>query len=248
MNSIARTLAATAVGVTLAAGVLTACATPHTEQGFVSEMRAGMSDTENAAVSDQQMIAAGRMLCSFPGALEAARTEHSDRIATVETYCDVLRTEIPAADPMAWVPEAGATAAEPMPPAEVPVTTGTPFSVNYGGTENALDVTITGVSRCSSYLILDVRLVTGSIYSENDSWVSGSGIEWLDSSGVTRQASDAFVGDQCFGYDEQLPYAYDRKPGRTYVGKLAFEIPSTATQLMFDGTDGVTRTLAISGT
>ncbi|MBN9734991.1 MULTISPECIES: hypothetical protein [unclassified Pseudonocardia] len=242
----ARSALALAVGAIVTMGVVAGCTTPHTQDGFVEEMRSSMSDAESGGITDDQILAAGRIMCSFPGALDSARAEHADKVAVVESYCDVLRSEVPAADPMAWAPETEAASAA-IPAAEMPIVVGTPFGINYGGTENAMDVNITGVTRCGTNLVLSVRLVTGSIYSEYDTWNDGSGVEYIDTTGVTRTANEAFDSN-CVDYDEDLPYAHERKPSRTYEGKVLLDVPAgKTTALQFSGSDGVTRTLDVAG-
>ena len=95
--------------------------------------------------------------------------------------------------------------------------------------------------------MLSVRLVAGSIYSQNDSWSQGSGVEYIGTTGVTRTASEAYDSD-CVDYDADLADSYDRKPSRTYEGKILLDVPAgQPTALQFSGTDGVTRTLNVTG-
>ena len=49
-------------------------------------------------------------------------------------------------------------------------------------------------------------------------------------------------------YDADLADSYDGKPSRTYEGKILLDVPAgQPTALQFSGTDGVTRTLDVTG-
>lgn len=251
MNPATRIFAAFAVGSVAALGVLTGCSAEHTETSYVREVRAVTPADQAASLTDNQVLIGGRMLCGIPGAMDTVKAGGGDippyaiEVAGItEGYCDILKT-----DAAPFSSEINATtAAEPAAlPLEVPVAVGKPFAINYGGTENPLEVNITSVTRCGQNLVLGVRLVTGPTYSENDSWASSMGVEYIDKHGVTRTASEAY-DSSCVDYDEGLPYSTERKPSRTYEGKVLLDLPAgQATTLQLDGSDGVTRTLDVTG-
>lgn len=266
MTTSYRVLSSAVLGLVLAGGLTVACATPHTIDGYISEIRGQMPDYDSRSTSDDQIVNIGRAMCSYPesfdtiGATENDATpeqqEQTDTfLATTKGYCDVLGTNpLPASVPgygaplgdTSYTDAAAPTAAPPAPP--VPITIGKPIALNYGGTEDVSTTTINEVTRCGGeYLILDVTVKTGTVWSPNDSIAET--IDYVDSSGVTRDATEYMaVGSTCGDYDDALPMDMDMKPGKTYQGLVQYEVPIGATKMLnLNGTDGVIRTLDVTG-
>lgn len=140
-------------------------------------------------------------------------------------------------------PSAGAAPTAPIPP--TPVTAGQTVAINYGGTEDVMTYTVNTVGRCGGSLQIDVTVKTGSVFTTNDSIAQSS--DYVDTDGVTHTGPSSIPSDyNC--YEGGLPSNYEMKPDRTYTGHLSFEIPKgTGTTLSLYGTDGVTRTVDITG-
>ena len=256
MTTSYRHLAALAVGATLTLGLVSGCATPHTPEGYVSEARSTIPSAEQDHVTDQQLLIVGRMMCAYPESITTTSFENDAPPEYVElsqitaSYCDVLGPDggpveaMP--DPMAAAPVAAESSAAPLPP--TPISVGVPVTLNYGGTEDISTTTINKVTRCGGeYLILDVTVKTGNVWSTNDSIMES--IDYTDSSGVTRDAPGySGIGSSCGDYDDALPMSMDMKPGKTYQGLLQYEVPIGATTtLELEGTDGLVRTLDVTG-
>lgn len=262
MNTLTRTGAALLIGGTLLLGGSVACATPHTTDGYISEVRGGMDDYESRNMADAQIVTMGQAMCSYPESMEPAtwqnewtspaQQEKTAALAEItKRYCDVLPpmtapiNETDAGMPLEGDPASAAPVA-PLPP--TPITVGQPISLNYGGTEDVSTTTINKVTRCGGeYLLFDMTVKTGTVWSQQDSIAQT--IDYVDSAGVTRDATPYMsVGSGCGDYEDSFPSQYDMKPGKTYQGLVQYEVPAGATTtLNLNGTDGVVRTLDITG-
>lgn len=266
MNALSRTLAGLVVGATVVAGAGVACATPHTVDGYISEIRDTMADYDNRSTSDDQIVNVGRAMCSAPEALDTSRISESDATpqqqettikfsAVTSRYCDVLGTTGNGFGPAATssttaMPAAGTdpVPAPPSVPTEVPVTIGQPLKINYGG-DDVYTVTITKVGRCSSSLKLDITAVTGQAFQPGSDAIAQS-VDWIGTDGVTHTGSGLGMPStmDCYDSSRSFPSPYDLRPGRTYTGEIFYDIPKgQGAKLNLYGSDGVTRVLAILG-
>ncbi|MBN9799266.1 hypothetical protein DMP15_18655 [Pseudonocardia sp. UM4_GMWB1] len=227
MNTLTRTLASLAVGVTLAAGAGVACSTPHTTDGYVGEIRDAMGEQENSAASDQQILATGRMMCSIPGALDTVNTAESDAtpqyasfVEITRGYCDVLGTDTSNAFaplPGTGTDPAAETATAPVPPS--PIAIGAPNVLNYGGQDTAT-WTVNGVDWCEGYLRMDITLKTSDLYVPGQDHIFMR-TQWTDTGGITHDNA-GIIAPSC---GEELPEGYSTQPGKTYRGVQTFDIP-----------------------
>lgn len=252
MNTTTRTLTALVIGaVALLAGG-TACATPHTTDGYISEVRSEMDDYESRNTADAQIVTIGQAMCSSPEMLEPAfyqneytspaEQDRNIKLAEIaKRYCDVLP---PMTNPVTETDAGMYEAHQPAPPVETPVVLNEPNAVNYGGTENPVEWTLTSIDRCDGKLRLGITMKTGPAYAPgNDNAFQDA--EYIDTEGVTRDP-DLYMTSEACGDD--LPTGYGGKPGNTYQGYLTYDIPAgTATILKLYSSDGVTRTLDIEG-
>ncbi|AEA28878.1 hypothetical protein Psed_6807 (plasmid) [Pseudonocardia dioxanivorans CB1190] len=263
-TSYLRHLTTLAIGATLTLGLVSACATPHTTDGYISEMRAEMDDYESRNVADSQIVMMGQGMCSYPESLEPAfyqneytspaQQERSAAHAEItKRYCDVLppmTTPINETDAGMYEGDTGHTgdlsgSAQPAAaPIETPVVLNEPNAINYGGTENVVEWTLTSVDRCNEKLRLGVTMKTGSTYTPGTDGAFHDA-EYIGTDGVTHDPDLYMTSEPC---GEDLPLAYDGKPGNTYVGYVTYDVPvGKASTLKIYGTDGVTRTLDITG-
>lgn len=96
MNTITRTLAGLVVGAAVVAGAGVACATPHTPEGYVSEIRGVLPAADTEMMTDHQIITSGSMMCAFPESLTTtgfendAPPEYVEYSKVTAAYCDVL--------------------------------------------------------------------------------------------------------------------------------------------------------------
>lgn len=115
LNIITRSLAALSVGVTIAAGAGVACATPHSPEGYIADIRDVMPEADGASISDDQLIGTGRMMCAYPESLNTtvagtdAAPEYVEYTKITATSCDVLGSA-----PTPGVPSGPTPAAAPQ--------------------------------------------------------------------------------------------------------------------------------------
>lgn len=260
MNTLTRTGAALLIGGSLLLGGSVACATPHTIDGYISEIRGSMDDYESRNTADSQIVSIGQGMCSYPESLNTDFMAESDMTPqqqedfklladTTRDYCDVLGTAPAVGDPGGMggyggdtVNPAAAVPAAPVVVPPTPVEVGKPIAINYGG-EDVVTTTINSVSRCGQSLVLDLTMKTGDTYSTTDGVATS--MDFVGEDGITQTVSQAY-DYQCTASGE-LPYSMDRKPGRTYQGKFLVDVPAgQGGTLNLYGSDGITRTLAIS--
>lgn len=262
MHTTTRALAALLVGATALLGGTVACATPHTTDGYISEVRGQMDDYESRNMADAHIVTMGQSMCAYPESMEPATWQNEwtspaqqEKAATLaevtKRYCDVLPpmttpiNETDAGTPMEGDPGNAAPAA-PIPP--TPITVGRPIPLNYGGTTDVSTTTINNVTRCGAEdLIVDMTVKTSDVWSPNDTIAQT--VDYVDSDGVTRTATAyASVGSTCGGYEKSFPMTSDMKPSKTYQGLVQYQVPAGATTtLNFNGTDGAVRTLDVTG-
>lgn len=226
--TITHRLAALAVGATLALAVTAGCAAGHTADGYIADMRSAMTDQENAAASDQQVLATGRMMCSIPGALDTVNTAESDAgedyaqyVEITRGYCDVLGTDTANAFPS--LP--GSTATEPAaetytPPPPAPITIGSVQKLNYGG-QDVATWTVDKIDRCGPYLRFTITMTTGDLFTPGGTDGINHRTQWTDTQGITHDGGPIMA----FDCGDELVSSYSAQPGKTYQGVITFDIP-----------------------
>lgn len=259
MNATARTLVSVLVGAVALLGGTAACATPHTIDGYIADVRSSMDDYESRNTADSQIVAVGQGMCSYPESLNTDFAAESDMTPrqqedfklladTTRGYCDVLgSTPAPGGDPGGFGDSVVSSAVEPVAPVAIPpmpIEVGVPVGINYGG-EDVLTYTFDKVSRCGSNLALDVTIKTGEFASHTDGLIMSA--DFVGADGVTRMVTEAY-DYTCTDAAGELPFMSDRQPERTYKGRVLYAVPAGQDgTLNLYGSDGVTRTLAISG-
>lgn len=254
MNTFTRTAAGLLVGGALVLGGGVACATPHTPQGYVSEMRDTMSEVDSASVSDLQLIQTGKMMCAMPETLELAENDGAETDAGPEyveftrltkDYCDVLLqpgspSPFPGTSPYGDTAAMASSSPAALPPEQI--TVGGPVALNYGG-EDIATWTVDKVDRCGPYLRLSITLTTSEMFvSGQDDPLTKVAVTGTD--GVTQNNP----GISAYDCGEPLPYSYDMAPGKTYKGIKTFQIaPGEGASLDLSGSDERVRVLDITG-
>lgn len=218
-----RTLAALAIGATLALGITAGCATGPTPEAYVSDMRDVMPADEEAAATDDQILQIGRALCAMPEALNLtadtdATPAYTEMTRITAEYCPVLGTD-PGTTPYG-VDTAAAEA--PPTPEPAPIVLGQPIALNYGGTEDVATWTVNSAERCGDYLALDITLTTGQMWQPGGTDGVLHRTSWTDTAGITHDGGTIMA----FDCGEQLVSPYSAQPGKTYRGVQTFDIPA----------------------
>lgn len=241
MNTFTRTAAALIVGGTLVLGGGVACATPHTTDGYISEVRAGMDDYESRNMADAQIVSMGQAMCAYPEMLEPAfyqneYTSPADQERSIKSaeiakrYCDVLP---PMTNPVSETDAGIATYGDPggagaygagayptPPPAPpAPIVIGQTNALNYGG-QDVATWTVNSVDYCGAYLRMNVTMTTSDMYVPGQDNVMHR-TQWTDTEGITHDNA----GISAYDCGEELYTGYNTKPGKTYRGVVTFDIP-----------------------